>query len=246
MSDIAQKRRGVRILGISLALLNLLLWFCVPAIRAFVDETTGWWANANNPQIITGDQELLVYFDPWLARWVFPIIYMGGFAAIPFLKKPSEVRTNSKLDRTHAVVLSLLLIGFEMVWLVLIAIGVFLRGPNWAFFWPGEKWDEHKLMPLNTTNLSDDFWQWMGRTMEGMPWALRELPGLVLIGSYLLAGIVLAYGLFRAEHRATPYWRWAVLILLLQVAALVPFKMASRWAFDINYWIFVPEYFWNV
>ena len=61
MSDPPQKQRGVPILGISLALLNLLLWFCVPAIRGFVDETTGRWANADNPRVMNGVQELLVF-----------------------------------------------------------------------------------------------------------------------------------------------------------------------------------------
>jgi hypothetical protein len=138
------------------------------------------------------------------------------------------------------------MIGFEMVWLLLIAVGVFLRGPNWNIFWPGEPWDEHKVVLLRTVNLSDYFWHWMGRTVHGMPWALRESPGLVLIGGYLLAGVVLAYGLHRVWLRTTPYWRWAVLVLLLELAALVPLKMVSRWVFNVKYWIFIPEYFWNV
>lgn len=82
--------------------------------------------------------------------------------------------------------------------------------------------------------------------MEGMAWLLRELPGLVLMGSYLLAGLVLAYGLFRVALRVTPYRRWIVLVLLIQLAALVPLKMVGRWVFNIKYWIFIPEHFWNV
>jgi hypothetical protein len=228
----------VRILGIALALLNLLLWFCVPAIRAFIDEMTHRWANADNPRIMTGVQELLVYFDPWLARVVFPIIFMFGLAAIPFLKKPAGL--------VYTVVISLLLIALEVIWLLLIAVGILLRGPNWNIFWPGEEWDEYRIVPLNIANLSDHFWYWMGRTVEGMPWELRELPGLMLIGGYLLSGVVLAYGLFRCDVRATPYWRWVILVLLLQLATLVPFKLVCYWMFNIKYWIFIPEFRWNV
>jgi len=229
----------VQILGISLALFNVLLWFCVPAIRAFVDETTGRWANPDNPRIMNGVQELLVYFDPWLARGVFPIIFTLGLAVIPFLKKPSD-------GLAYSLFVSFLLIGFEMVWLGLIAVAVFLRGPDWNIFWPGEIW-QHKIVPLNFVDLSDYFWlRWMGQSLEGKPWALRELPGLVLLGGYLLAGSVIAYGLFRMAHRVTPYWRWAVLVLLVEVAALVPIKMACRWVFDLKYWIFIPEHFINV
>ena len=117
MATVARNGRGVQILGVSLALLNLALWFCVPAIRAYIDEMTGRWSNAHNPLIVSGVQELLVYFDPWLARGVFPVIYTLGFAAIPFLKKASGVQTGSRPGRAYSVVLSLLLIGLEMVWL---------------------------------------------------------------------------------------------------------------------------------
>jgi len=51
------------------------LWFWVPAIRAFIDQRTGRWADPNNPIILNGVQELLVYFDPLLARVVIPFVY---------------------------------------------------------------------------------------------------------------------------------------------------------------------------
>jgi hypothetical protein len=236
----------VRIFGISLALVNLLLWFCVPAIRAFVDETTGRWATApHKPQIVTGVQELLVYFDPWLARVVFPLVYVLGLAAIPFLT-PSPAGSGSRPGRAYAVVISLLLIALEMVWLLLIAVGVFLRGPNWNIYWPDEWDEEDKLVLLNNLNLSDSYWLSEGGMPGEMSWAMRELPGLVLMGVYLLAGIVLAYVLFRSGSRATRYWRWAVVVLLFQLASLVPLKMLCRWAFNTKYWIYIPEYGWNV
>lgn len=238
---------GVRSLGIALAVLNLILWFSVPALRALVDGMTGRWADPDNPRIVTGVQELLVYFDPWLARAVFPLIYTAGFAAIPFLLPPSDVHTDPRPGRAGAVLVALLLLGLEGVWLALIAIGVFLRGPNWNLFWPGERWDADRVVPLNFVDLSDHVWvRLMGRPVEGLPWAVREFPGFVLLGGYLLAGLILAYGLYRAGRRPTPYWRWVVLVVVLQIAALVPLKIMSRWVFSIKYWIFLPEFFWNV
>jgi hypothetical protein len=237
----------VRILGISLALVNLLLWFCVPAIRAFVDETTSRWSNTDNPRIGMGVQELLVYFDPWLAGVVFPLIYIFGLAAIPFLMQRSPAGTGPRPGLVRTVIVSLLLIAFELVWLLLIAVGVFLRGPNWNIFWPGEPWDESKVVPLNNVNLSDAVWLGSGgRTVDSMPWVVRELPGLALVGGYLLTGMVIAYWLYRSGSRATSYWRWAVAVLLFQLASLVPLKMMCRWLFSTKYWIYIPEHGWNV
>ncbi len=45
-----------------------------------------------------------------------------------------------------------------VLWVVLIVLGTFLRGPNWNFFGPFEYWDPHKVVPLNNVNLSDYFW----------------------------------------------------------------------------------------
>jgi hypothetical protein len=236
----------MRILAISFALLNLLLWYSVPAIRSFVDAQTGRWANPNNPSIMTGVQELLVYFDPWLARSVFPVVFTLGFALIPFLRKPDDTRSVAYWNQGFNVVITLLLIGFEMVWLSLIAVGVFLRGPNWNIFWPGEEWSEHKIVALNNVDLSQYVWARRGISTTGMSSVYREFLGLLLLSGYWLAGISLAYGCYRLACRTTPYWRWAILTFLLQLAALVPLKIACRWLFNIKYWISFPDVFWNI
>ncbi len=231
-----------QILGIALALLNLLLWYCVPAIRAFVDERTGRWADPNNPMILNGVQELFVYFDPWLARTVFPVVYTLGLAAIPFLGQASGKQTGA---RSGQIAVTLILVGFEAVWLFLIVVAVFFRGPNWNFFWPWEQWDAHRLVPLNHINLSEYFWlSWMGQPTENMSWLRRELPGLALVGLYFLAGPVLAIGLFRTTE--THYGRLLPLVLLLQLMAMVPIKMLLRWLFNLKYIVFIPEHFINV
>jgi hypothetical protein len=244
MSAGAPSLRAAQILGITLALTNLLLWFCVPAIRAFVDERTGRWADPNNPMILIGVQELLVYFDPWLARGVFPVVYTLGLAVIPFLVKASRKQTGA---RSGHIAVTLILVGFEAVWLFLIVVAVFLRGPNWNIFWPGEEWDPHRVMTLNRINLSEYFWvSWMGQPVENMSWLSREFPGLALISAYFLAGPVIAFCLFRSPGNTTHYWRLVLLVLLLQLAAIVPIKMLLCWLFNLKYLIFIPEYFINV
>ena len=237
----------LRTLGIAFALLNLTLGFSVSAIRTFVDGALGRTTVGGNPQIINGVQELFVYFDPWLALWVFPVIYTVGFAAIPFLRKQCDRQPPQRSSGTYAVAVAFVLIGLEMVWLFLIAVGVVLRGPNWNIYWPWEPWDQFKIELLNYVDLSEYFWLvWMNRPLAGMPWPLRELPGLMLIGSYLLAGVVIAHCLYNRWQRVTPYWRCLSLVLLVQMAALVPVKMLLRWTFHLKYFIAIPEYFWNV
>ena len=60
--------------------------------------------------------------------------------------------------------------GFLELWVTLIVLGTFLRGPNWNFFGPFETWDAHKVEALNNVNLSQYFWQWwLGRSLPKAP-----------------------------------------------------------------------------
>jgi hypothetical protein len=245
MSTGERAYRGVVVLGVTLAVVNVILWFLTPALReAVVDARAGGLPTRDWPQIMTGVQELLVYFDPWLARWVFPFVYTLGLAAIPLLRRPAANRPGSGPGLAFPFLVAALLVAFEAVWLFLTAVGVFLRGPNWNLFWPDEPWDPHRVVPLNNVNLSDYFWQ--GKAAPGMPWYVRELPGLVTLAVYFLAGIAHAWLLFRRTGRTTPFWRWVALLMLIQLAALVPMKMLFRWVFALKYWVFVPEYSVNV
>ena len=50
------------------------------------------------------------------------------------------------------------LFGFLILWILLVILGTFLRGPNWNFFGPYEFWDIHKLEALVNVNLSEYIW----------------------------------------------------------------------------------------
>ena len=50
------------------------------------------------------------------------------------------------------------LFGFLILWILLVILGTFLRGPNWNFFGPYEYWDVHKLEALVNVNLSEYIW----------------------------------------------------------------------------------------
>jgi hypothetical protein len=134
----------------------------------------------------------------------------------------------------------------EITWLYLIAIGIFFRDPDWNLAWPWNNWVPQEVLYVNRVNLSDYFWRLSGRPVDTMFWAIRELPGLVLVASYFLAAPIIACILWRRGDRVIHYWRWLVLILLTQVAALVPIKIALRWGFNIGYLILFPERSFNL
>jgi Cytochrome b(C-terminal)/b6/petD len=112
---------------------------------------------AKAPWYFLGLQEMLVYFDPWLAGVVLPSLIIVGLMAIPYID------TNPKGNgyftfKERRFEITIFLVGFLVLWVVLIVLGTFLRGPNWNFFGPYEFWDINKLVPLNNINLSEIIW----------------------------------------------------------------------------------------
>src|SRR5438445_12128303 len=137
------------------------------------------------PWYFLGLQEMLVYFDPWLAGVVFPSLIIVGLMAIPYLD--TNPRGNGYFTfRERRVEITLFLFGFVILWVLLVMLGTFLRGPNWNFFGPYEYWDLHKLLALNNVNLSEYFWvKLFHANISGLNMFVRELPGIVLVLFYV-------------------------------------------------------------
>ncbi len=109
------------------------------------------------PWYFLGLQEMLVYYDPWLAGVVFPSLIIVGLMAIPYIdfNKKGNGYYSFK-ERSFAVLV--FMFGFLPLWIAMIILGTFLRGPNWNIFGIYEFWDVHKVEVLNNVNLSEMFW----------------------------------------------------------------------------------------
>jgi hypothetical protein len=199
------------------------------------------------PWYFLGLQEMLVYFDPWMAGVVLPSFIILGLIAIPYIdfnQKGNGYFTFSQ--RPFAI--STFLFGFVVLWVTLIVLGTFLRGPNWNFFGPFEPWDVHKTVPLNNVNLSDYFWLYLiGWAPSSLKWYIRELPGILLILAYLLLlPPILAKTIFRRFFIRMGFVRFFVMVTLIQFMALLPIKMVLRWTINLKYIVYIPEAFFNI
>src|SRR5215210_3728198 len=96
------------------------------------------------PWYFLGLQEMLVYFDPWIAGVVMPGLLLVGLMVFPYVDaNPLGNGYYSWRQRRFAV--SMFLWGFFM-WIILIIIGTFIRGPGWIWFWPGQTWDHNAVV----------------------------------------------------------------------------------------------------
>ena len=236
-----------------LATAGLLLWAIVSKAPLEQPANPGYAPNpAKAPWYFLGLQEMLVYFDPWMAGVVYPGLIILGLAAMPFIDtNPKGNGYYTIKERPFAV--SSWLFGFLILWVVLIFFGTFLRGPNWSFFGPYEYWDPHKAEALNNVNVSDLWWIFIRRRalpgpdsnpIPGVPyWLVREWLGFVLIILYMaVIPVVLARTIMRRMYEQMGGIRFAVMVLMFMLMALMPVKMVLRWLFNLKYFIYLPEF----
>ncbi|MBI4665516.1 MAG: hypothetical protein HY751_03805 [Nitrospinae bacterium] len=138
----------VWIVFLSMLLVTVVLWGISAIFDAPLEEVAAWAKTPNPakaPWYFIGLQELLVYFDPWIAGVLLPTQIIIGLVLIPYVDiSPAEQGKYSFSKRKFAVVY----FSFGLfLWFLLIAIGQWFRGPSWEFYWPvidypigGESW----------------------------------------------------------------------------------------------------------
>ncbi len=226
----------------------MVVWSVV--LRAPLEEAANPTSSPNPakaPWYFLGLQEMLVYYDPWMAGVVLPTFIIIGLIALPYIdfnQKGNGYYTFSQ--RPFAIIT--FMFGFIVLWVTLIVLGTILRGPNWNFFGPFTYWDPHKVDPLNNVNISQIFWlNWLGKPLEGMNPVVRELPGFILIFIYLFVlPPLLARTIMRPFFIKMGFIRFIILVTLLQFMAALPIKMVLRWSFNLKYIVALPEVFFNI
>jgi len=234
---------------IALILCSVLLLVWAMTVHAPLEQPANPSVSPNPskaPWYFLGLQEMLVYFDPWIAGVLFPTAILLGFMSIPYIdnnKKGAGYYTFN--DRKMAI--SIFMFFWLVLWIFLISVGTFLRGPNWNFFGPFEYWDIHKLAALTNVNLSEIFYMMMLKQRLPENIFLRELPGLILVFGYFgVTPLILAKTAFRKLYNNLGTLRYSVFTLFLLMAVSLPIKMILRWAFNIKYLVAIPEFFFNI
>jgi hypothetical protein len=198
------------------------------------------------PWYFLGLQEMLVYYDPWMAGVVLPTMIIIGLIAMPYIDFNQKGNGYYTL-RERKFAMFTWMYGFLVLWVVLIVLGTFLRGPNWNFFGPFETWDPHKVVPLNNINLSDIFWLYLLGQSLPTNWFIRELPGIILVLGYLVVlPPLLARTVMRRFFVKMGFARFMLLVTLLQFMASLPIKMVLRWTMNLKYIVYIPELFFNI
>jgi hypothetical protein len=146
----------VRIEFLATVIVTVVLFIWSIALMAPLEEPANPNLTMNPskaPWYFLGLQEMLVYFDPWIAGVVMPSIIMVGLMVFPYVDSNPLGNGYYTLKQRR---FSLLMFGWGfLMWILLIVIGTFIRGPGWIWFWPGQTWDHNAVVFDKNVDLHD-------------------------------------------------------------------------------------------
>lgn len=186
------------------------------------------------PWYFLGLQEMLVYFDPWLAGVVFPTLIIVGLMAIPYIDKNSKGNGYYTWQQRKFAI-STFVFGFFALWLMMTFVGTFLRGPGWNFFMPWDRWDPHKVVAMTNVDLHQFF-------------GIRSSLGAFFFGGFVVTAYFSLGAIYYYWKKNTEFFkkmgpvRGGILIFLFLSMMSLPIKMILRWTFNIKY-IWVTPWF---
>ena len=179
---------------------------------------------------------MLVFFDPWHAGVVLPSLIIVGLMVIPYIDiNPKGNGYYCFKDRKWEILT--FIFGFHVLWVVMIIIGTFFRGPGWNLFWPWQRWDPHKVVALTNVDLP--------YLLGFRSYWLSAAFSLVAIGAYFVIGMV-AFYFFVSRVKGKEFierWgmvRFTITGLLLVLMMSLPVKMFLRLAFNVKYVLVTP------
>ncbi len=195
------------------------------------------------PWYFLGLQEILVYFDPWIAGVVIPTFIILGLCAIPYI----DINTKGNgyytfKERSFAILT--FCFGFLLLWVSLIVLGTFFRGPGWNLFLPWEYWDTHRVVALTNIDFTELF---------GIPTRLVDdslNPRAMIFGTTVIALWYVVPIVFYWLKRNSDFMkkmgllRYSVTAFLFMTMMAVPVKIILRLTLNVKYILVTP--FFNV
>jgi hypothetical protein len=232
----------VEFLGAIFVMIILIFWsFLIDAPLEEAANPTLTPNPSKAPWYFLGLQEMLVYFDPWVAGVILPSLIIGGLMAIPYIDI-SEKGNGYYTFKERPKAIIIFCFGFLILWVSLIVLGTFWRGPGWYFFFPWEKWDTHRVVALTNVDLSEFFGIHTHRADSSLNPAAFVFGAVVVLGYYSLMGIYWVMKKNTDYLKKLGFLRYNVTAFLFLTMMALPIKMILRIGFNIKY-IWVTPWF---
>src|SRR6202158_1518382 len=203
---------------------------------------------AKAPWYFLGLQEMLVYFDPWIAGVIMPTLIIVGLMVIPYIDA-NPLGNGYYTYKQRKFAIWTFVFGFIGLWVLMIVIGTFIRGPGWMWFWPGQTWDAQRQEFAVNRNLDQIFGingAWLAHLMPAANRDYAPILGRIIFGIFPVALYFIfgAYGAYLVMNSTSFTRKIFQRMTLLQIVTTdlflvlmfsLPVKMIARLVFRIKY-----------
>ena len=174
---------------------------------------------AKAPWYFLGFQEMLLYFDPWLAGVVIPFFIIAGLVSVPLLD--TDPRDEGRYSFRRRIWATLPFSAGLLILVLLTVIAAWFRGSNWDWYWPWQDWSMARAARPDFRSLPN----WLG---------------LFLMGVYYLVGMLWPYYFRRSRFEKWGRIRYSIYFFLVLTMGVVVIKVLLRILLNIRYIVQTP------
>ena len=192
---------------------------------------------AKAPWYFLGLQEMLVYFDPWIAGVVMPTLVIVGLMAIPYIDE-NPLGNGYYTYKQRKFAIWAFIFGFIILWCLMVVIGTLIRGPGWMWFWPGQTWDHNRLV----FEVNQDLHEILGITgqVPSMIFGFAVVALFAVVAGLLIDKLMTLNEFNRKILERMTLTQYIVMQALLITMLSLPAKMIARLVFRIKYVLVTP------
>ena len=191
------------------------------------------------PWYFLGLQEILVYFDPWIAGVTIPTLIILGLCAIPYID--INLKGNGYYTfRERRFAILTFCFGFLVLWVSLIVLGTFFRGPGWNLFMPWDEWDTHRVVALTNVDWSELFGVPTHRVDDSLNPAAMAIGTVTILAWFSLAFIFYFWKRRTDVMKKLGPLRYSIVAGLFLIMTALPVKIILRLTLNIKYILVTP------
>ena len=190
------------------------------------------------PWYFLGLQEMLVYFDPWIAGVIMPTLIIVGLMVIPYIDA-NPLGNGYYTYKQRRFAIWTFIFGFIILWVSMIVIGTLIRGPGWMWFWPGMTWDHNRLIFEVNQDLPD--------ILGIKNWIAKIILGVSVLGVYGVAAwygihkLMVSTPLSRKIYARMSLLQYVTMMIFLVTMLFLPIKILMRLSpWTIKYVLVTP------
>jgi hypothetical protein len=191
------------------------------------------------PWYFLGLQEILVYFDPWIAGVTIPTLIILGLCAIPYIDiNPKGNGYYTFKERRFAILT--FCFGFLVLWVSLIVLGTFFRGPGWNLFLPWQEWDTHRVVALTNIDWSELFGVPTHRVDDSLNPAAMAIGTITILAWFSLGALYYVWKRKGEVLRKLGPVRYTIIAALFLIMMALPVKIILRLVLNVKYILVTP------